>query len=177
MLDVVARALAKVAPLYVKDGQTGQPRELSALELEGAAIRRGATVLVLKDGRTLGGVTMKRADLRQAIAILKALGIEELSPRAPAAAPQPKAGEPDLAACVAELEALLQPPLVAAQVERANRLMVRLAREAPHGQVSNLAMRLMSAVQEAGGGDEAAVRAGLARLRAALEEPKRANAP
>jgi hypothetical protein len=36
MIDIVARALAKVTPLYVLDSSSGKPREVSAAELEGA---------------------------------------------------------------------------------------------------------------------------------------------
>src|SRR5688500_8345984 len=78
MVDVVGNALARVAPLYVQDPKQGSARELTPLELDGAAVRRAATLLVLRDGRTLSSVSMKRADLRQAIAILKAVGIPGL---------------------------------------------------------------------------------------------------
>src|SRR5919106_1044317 len=91
---------------------------------------RSATVLVLSDGRSLSGVSIKRVDLRQAIAILKALGIQELAPRQKPehpAAPAPE-GLAELGASLAEIEALLRLPLVPAQVERANRLIVVMAR-------------------------------------------------
>jgi hypothetical protein len=174
MVDVVARALAKVAPLYVRDAGSGEPRELSPAELEGAAIRRAATVLSLVDGRSFSSVSIKRADLRQAIAILKAVGIAELAPRRTR---EPPRGEPcdraaELRARVAEIEALLRPPLAPEQVERANRLIVSTARQAPDGRVANLAMRLMSAVQESKGSDEppGGVQAALVCLRSALED-------
>jgi hypothetical protein len=173
MLDAVGNALARVAPLYVQDPQAGAPRLLMEGELQGARVRRSATVLVLSDGRTLSGVSIKRADLRQAIAILKALGIQELVPRQKSEPP----GAPDrlaeLRASLAEIEALLRLPLVAAQVERANRLIVAMARSAPDGRVANLAMRLMSTLHElredktSGAGLIAVI---LARLRAALED-------
>lgn len=178
MLDLIARALAKVAPVYVKDTAAGEPRELAAAELEGATVRRGATLLALKDGRTFSSVTIKRADLRQAIAILKAVGIEELrrepQPEPPA---QPPAGRAvSLKARIEEVDALLRAPLVPAQLERANREMVAIAREASNGRVSNYAMRLMSAVQQARGAEDLpdSVRAELARLRAAIDETDRA---
>ena len=72
LLDIVGGALLNVAPLYIRGGNTLDSRELTPAEIEGAAVGEGATVIVLKDGRRLGSVTMKRGDLRQAIAILKA---------------------------------------------------------------------------------------------------------
>ncbi|HEX5767811.1 MAG TPA: hypothetical protein VFX94_06215, partial [Burkholderiales bacterium] len=80
MIDVVARALVRVAPLYVRDAGSGEPRELTAFELEGALIARAATLLTLKDGRSFSSASIKRADLRQAIVILKAVGVDELAP-------------------------------------------------------------------------------------------------
>ena len=174
-IDVVARALARVAPLHVRDVAGGDPRELTAAELEGAVIKRGATILALTDGRSFSSVSIRRADLRQAIAILKAVGIEELRSHHDAAEPQ--RGTPiseKLLAQLAEVESLLRPPLVAEQLERAGHHIISIARDAPHGQVANLAMRLMSAVLEARGADELppTVRAELARLRAAVQEAR-----
>jgi hypothetical protein len=157
----VGRALAKVAPLYIQDPRTGAPRELTASELEGAAVRRGATTLMLRDGRNISAVTMKRSDLRQAIAILKASGIPELLPPRAPAMPEPKAGPPDLLALHAELEALVQ----VKEIEAANVVAVRIARNAPHGAIANLAMQLMTAVNE-----EREIEPALQRLRAALEQ-------
>jgi hypothetical protein len=114
---------------------------------------------------------MKRADLRQAVAILKAVGIPELvpPPRAPAGAPRPAF---DPLAQLAEINRLLQPPLVAGQAEQANRLAVALARSAPDGRVANFAMHLISAVHE---GDSTRVKLALVRLRATLEESVNAS--
>jgi hypothetical protein len=179
MVDIIARALAKVAPLYVHDQKDGTPHELSQQELEGAEIRRGATLVVLKDGRKLSGVSIRRADLRQAVAILKAVGIQELVPRAEPQATKASAPERvDPFALFAEMERLLRPPLVGAQVNRANSLAVSLARSAPHGRVANLAMQLISAAYQAR--EEPApqfdrVRLALAELRVALEEQKANN--
>jgi hypothetical protein len=176
MIDIVARALAKVAPLHVRDAGSGEPRELSAAELEGAAISRAATTLTLGDGRSFSSVSIRRADLRQAIAILKAVGIEELAPRRKQEreAPRPDARDraAELRSRVAEIEALLRAPLITDQVERANRLIVATARQAPDGRVANLAMRLMSVLQESKGRDEpsTSVQAALVRLRTALED-------
>ena len=177
MIDVVARSLARVAPLYVRDVPGAEPRELTAAELQGASVKRGATILVLADGRTFSSVTIKRADLRQAIAILRAVGVEELKPRQKAAAPradEPKAEK--LLAQIREVESLLEPPLLPGHLERAGRQMISIARDAPHGRVANLAMRLMSALLEARGADglPPSVLAEVARLRAAVEEAHRA---
>src|SRR5687768_6703928 len=84
MIDIVAAAIAKVAPLYVQDPGSGTLRQLTESELEGATVKRSATNLVLRDGRTLSSVSLKRVDLRQAIAILKAVGIPELRTAQPA---------------------------------------------------------------------------------------------
>jgi hypothetical protein len=174
MLDVVAAALARVAPLYVQEPGSGTPRLLTEGELEGAAIKRGATLLVLRDGRTLSGISIKRADLRQAVAILKAVGIPELQGR-PRQAEEPKPAEPagNPLESLAEIEKLLRLPLAPSQVELANRLAVSIARSAPQGRVANLAMQLMSAVHEAASGkgaDESRIGLALERLRAALQE-------
>ena len=75
MLDVVGLALARTAPLHVIDPAAGEPRQLTPRNRRGVA-KRGAHLL-LKDGRTLAGVSIKRSDLRQAIAILKAVGCRD----------------------------------------------------------------------------------------------------
>ena len=77
-LDAVARALAKVAPLYLPDSQNGTLRELAASELEGATVAQGGNRVVLRDGSALCDVCIRRADLRQAIALLRAAGIAAL---------------------------------------------------------------------------------------------------
>jgi hypothetical protein len=178
MLELIGRALTKVAPIYVKDAAAAEPRELAPAELEGASVRRGVTLLALKDGRTFSSVSIKRADLRQAIAILRAVGIEELrrDPQPEPPAQPPPAHAISLRDRVEEVDVLLRPPLVPVQLERANREMVAIAREASNGRVSNYAMRLMSAVQQARGAEDLpdSVRAELARLRAAIDEIDRA---
>jgi hypothetical protein len=175
MIDIVARALAKVAPLYVRDAGSGEPRELSAAELEGAAISRAATTLSLRDGRSFSSVSIKRADLRQAIAILKAVGMPELRVSPPHEPPPPRA-EPDLLAHVTELESLLREPLVEPRVRKAKAIAVGIARHARYGRVANLSMQLVSAVHEAAheaGAGPQKVGVALARLRAAVEEAER----
>jgi hypothetical protein len=180
-IDVVASALARVVPLYVNDPKVGALRELAEPEREGATIRRGATLVVLRDGRTLSSVSIKRGDLRQAIAILKAIGVPELVRRAPP--PATPAPAPDrrseLAAQVLELERTLIPPVLPERRERCNRLLIAMARAAPHGRIANLAMRLMSAVHDAranDAGDGTQVGVLMARLRAAVQEDQNARA-
>ena len=178
MVDVVANALAKVAPLYVQEPKIGTARELTAAELDGAAVRRGAGVIVLKDGRTLSSVSIRRADLRQAIAILKAVGIPELRIPAPKPQPAPPPG-PDVMTHLQELESLLRPPLIAPHVQKASSIAVGIARHARYGRIANLSMQLVSAVQEASQDAPAEaqkVGVALARLRAAVEQEQQAQA-
>ena len=178
-LNVVGLALARTAPLHVLDPTAGEPRQLSAEEIDGAVAKRGASMLVLKDGRSLAGVSIKRSDLRQAIAILKAVGLPEIAPPAAtarAAAPAPGANLEAVRARFTEVDGLLSPPLVPPQVERAKAGAVWIARHAPHGRVANLAMQLVSALNDTRGREEipGGFRMALARLRAALEESAKA---
>ena len=174
--DLVARALAKVAPLYVRDSSLAEPRPLAQAELEGATVRAGGTVLALADGRTFSSVTIKRADLRPAIGILKAIGIGGLEAQHPGSAKGAGVPAPNLAARVGEIEDLLEPPLMAAQLARANHVLVSLARDARRGAVANFAMQLMSALHGLHDGEAPppAALVALARLRAAVEELERA---
>jgi hypothetical protein len=71
ILDDVAHALANVVPLYVQDDAGSEPRQLAPVELLQAQFKHGATVLALKDGRQLRGVSVRRFDLMQAVTILK----------------------------------------------------------------------------------------------------------
>jgi hypothetical protein len=171
-LNHVARGLAKVAQLYV--AVPGEPpRPLAPIEIEDAHIQRGATLVVLKDGRKLSAVSMKRADLRQAVAILKTIGIQEFAAQtSPPAAPESATERLDPLVQLGEIERLLTVPLVAPQVSRANSLAVALARSAPQGRIANLAMQLVSAVHEAQNEqtqDAGRLTMALARLRDALE--------
>jgi hypothetical protein len=180
MIDIVAAAIAKVAPLYVQDPGSGTLRQLTESELEGATVRRSATNLVLRDGRILSSVSLKRVDLRQAIAILKAVGIPELRTAQPAREPQAPAARPELnpAQRLDEIETLLRPPLVTQQLQRANQMLVSIARNAPQGRVANLAMQLMSALQESEAPKELpeVVPLLLAHLRAALQQTEKKEA-
>jgi hypothetical protein len=75
LLNRVAQALLRVAQIHVGDGDGGAPRALSECDLEGAIVRRGATVLVLADGRLLRHLSVLREDLRSAITILGRAGL------------------------------------------------------------------------------------------------------
>jgi len=171
-LNLVGGALARVAPLYVRETKTGAVRELSQDELQGAEVRSGALLLVLKDGRTLSSVSIKRADLRQAIAVLKTIGIPELRLPLPKETPVASPEPPSLAGQLTELEALLHAPLIAPQTEKANAIAVAIARQAREGRIANLAMQLVSAIYAARDADESEARRvplALARLRDALD--------
>ena len=71
VLNNVARAITNVAPVYVADGLT--QRQIEPIELLQSSFRRGATVLTLKDGTELRGITVRRIDVREAVTILKAV--------------------------------------------------------------------------------------------------------
>jgi hypothetical protein len=71
VLNNVAHALSNVAPLYHPDGMT--QRQIEPIELLNARFTRGATVLVLKDGTELRGITIRRSDVREAVTVLRAI--------------------------------------------------------------------------------------------------------
>jgi len=174
MLDVIARALAKVAPLCVQSPFDANPRELSAVELERALILDGGQRVRLADGQIFASVSVKRADLRQAIAILKATGVPGIPSQADQharAATPPQVTSAQQLARVAEMEKLLTLPLLTAQVHQAERLGIAIARDAEHGSVANLSMRLLTAIYASRDlgylSDDG--RLALARLRLALE--------
>jgi hypothetical protein len=175
-VEAVASALVGSAPLYAKGAADGQLRLLEETEVQGARVENGGKTLLLKDGRALSAVCIKRADLREAIAILKAVGIPGLTrPLEPKTNDRVSNGQTSnqmaqLRQRLNEVGDLLRLPFTPAQVNRANKLIIEIARAAPRGQISNLAMRLMSAVHDAcSGGDDEAVRLMLARLRSAVE--------
>jgi hypothetical protein len=142
-------------------------------ELEGAVVKRGATRVVLKDGRTIVGMSVLRTELLEGIALLKAAGLpEQRQPaRTPPALPTSEESQ-DARVLMAEIEKLLQPPMRRFHLSRVGRLAVALARSSKRGEVANLAMRLLSAVHAAGdeSGPASAVEGAFARLRAALEQ-------
>jgi hypothetical protein len=182
MLNIVALALARTAPVYISDPQTNVPQAVRAADLEGAAVKRSATVLVLRDGRTLASATIRRSDLRQAIAILKTIGLRYFVPELAVAIEEPALPPKvetqrniteELRARFAEVDDMLKPPYIAAQVARAKSALVWIARHAPQGHVANLAMQLTSALAGSPAMDDVpgGYRMALARLRAALDEP------
>ena len=180
MLNLVAVALARTAPLYVRDRPSGEPRLLVPGELEEATATRGATRLVLKDGRKLAGVSIRRDDLRQAIVILKEVGLPELGPRLHASPKPPKRDEAavqqSLIVTLAEIEEIVKPPrLLPSQVQRAKDAALFIARNTPDGRAANLAMQLMSALDESREYEDVpgGYRMTLVRLRAALEHAAR----
>lgn len=71
ILNRVAHAIANVAAIFVPDGQG--MRQLLPLEFLHAQFRHGATVLKLKDGSELRGMTVRRVELREAVVVLKAV--------------------------------------------------------------------------------------------------------
>jgi hypothetical protein len=178
MVDAVASALARVAPLYVHDATTGAPRELAPGELAGASVSEWGKRLTLKDGRSFGAVTVKRADLRQAIAILKVVGVPGLGrptkPEVPDAHAAVRPADPR--ADLARIEALLELPLQPGVLEEMDRRLLHLARSAP-GPLANSAMKLMSVLHEARSSANPAktVQPMLAVLRAAVEEVGKAK--
>jgi hypothetical protein len=72
VLTRVAQALVQVAQVYALDEATQERRPLT--DGEQAEVRRGATIVLLADGRRLTDVTIRRHDLRDAIAALRAKG-------------------------------------------------------------------------------------------------------
>lgn len=76
VLNAVAGAIANVAPIYTSDRPTGTPRQLAPIELIHCRFERGATVLKTSFGLGYGNLTMRREDLRSAIAILKGARVD-----------------------------------------------------------------------------------------------------
>jgi hypothetical protein len=79
VLNMAAQALISVAPIWIHDPDSGERRRLSAAELMDARVTRGATVLILADGRSIKDLSLLRQDLPAAIQILKAAGLEAFS--------------------------------------------------------------------------------------------------
>lgn len=179
MVNAVASALARVAPLYVHDAAAGAPRELAPGELAGASVSECGNRLTLKDGRSFGAVTVKRAELRQAIAILKAVGVPALGgPVKPEAPALHAARSADPRADLAQIEALLDLPLQPQTLEEMDRRLLHLARSARHGPLANSAMQLMSSLHEARTSARSAetIQPLLVLLRAAVEDAEKPKA-
>jgi hypothetical protein len=71
ILNNVAHAITNIAPVYIPDGPS--QRQIEPIELLESSFRRGATVLTLKDGTELRGITVRRIDVREAVTVLKAV--------------------------------------------------------------------------------------------------------
>ena len=178
MLDVLARALAKTAPLYVREGADSDPRELRPDELEGLTVEKGGNLVLLQDGRKLSSVSIKRSDLRDAIAILISIGVPGISqPRIEKPAThEPPPLDPQVA--LEELERLLRPPFISPEIEEVNRILIGLARQSKIAGLASTAMSLMTALNECRGRNVLSenARALLGELRAALPKSERARA-
>ena len=79
VLNMAAQALISVTPIWVGGSGAGERRRLSAAELIDARVTRGATVLILADGREIRDLSLLRQDLRAAITILKGAGVKAFS--------------------------------------------------------------------------------------------------
>jgi hypothetical protein len=171
MLEVMAAAIARVAPIYAMNARTGEVRRLTEEELEGASFARGATALALKDGTTIAGVSITRGDLRHAVAVLKTIGFQTL---ADADKPEPaRAGSFD--ARLAEIEQVLRLPLAPEYIDKVNRLAMDIVRAARIGPIVDHAMQLISALHHARVKMEKqsnAVDVALAALHQAIEKAK-----
>lgn len=74
VLDDIARALSNVMPIYVLDVDSGVPKEIPAFDLLDATFERGAHVLVTAQGTEIRGLSVRRGDLNEAIALLRRAG-------------------------------------------------------------------------------------------------------
>jgi hypothetical protein len=153
VLNVVGTALARVVPVYFQDAGVATRRALSQAELEGSEVMHSATVLLLKDGRTLSTVSIKRRDLQRGIAVLRTVGIPEL---ASGRAREPARQSTELLAKIAEIERLVRPPLLPSQVQRVSELAISIARSGTGSGIANLAVRLLSALYDARSAGESA---------------------
>jgi hypothetical protein len=79
VLNKAAQALISAAPVWVTDPETGERSRLSDAELIDARVTRGATVLILADGRRIKNLSVRRQDLSAAMKILKAAGLQAFS--------------------------------------------------------------------------------------------------
>jgi hypothetical protein len=167
MLNVIGNALVRVVPVYFQDAGVAKPRPLSQGELEGSEVMHSATALVLKDGRTLTTVSVKRRDLRRAIAVLRTTGIPQLASRR---ARTPATQYEELLAKVAEIEHLVRPPLLPSQVDRVSTLAISIARSAPQGGIATHAVRLLGALYDARAAGENADTRGIAMIVARMRD-------
>ena len=71
-LDDAAKAIASVATVHVAEPGASSPRALSSYELLKGRFTRGATAFIDAAGLERRGLTIRRADMRAALAILRA---------------------------------------------------------------------------------------------------------
>jgi hypothetical protein len=83
-LNLMASALAHLAPVFATDEATGQHYLIDELKVAEGRFQRGATVLVLSDGSRLRGLSIRRQDAREAFVILKTLGLDGIGIKAAA---------------------------------------------------------------------------------------------
>ena len=76
VLNQVGQALIRLAPVFTIEGGSREPRRLEEAELFGARVIRGASALVLADGRRYNDLSIQRADLAGAITILRSTGVK-----------------------------------------------------------------------------------------------------
>lgn len=173
MLEAMATAIARVAPVCALNARTGEVRKLTDEELDGAKFERGATALVLKDSSAIASVSITRGDLRHAVAVLQAIGFQA-EPQAEKPRPEPARAE-SFAPTLAEIEHLVRLPLAPLYIDKVNRLAMEIVRTARVGPVVNHAMQLISALHHArvsGESHSNAVSAALDRLQQAVEKAK-----
>jgi hypothetical protein len=83
-LNLMACALAHLAPIFAADAATGDQYRVDELKVAEGRFQRGATVLVLGDGSRLTGLSIRRRDAREAFLILKSIGLDGLGIKAAA---------------------------------------------------------------------------------------------
>lgn len=76
VLNHAAQALISLTPIYLIDPATGERRRLSDAELLEARVSRGATVLIMADGRSVKDLSLLRSDLTAALKILRTTGLK-----------------------------------------------------------------------------------------------------
>jgi hypothetical protein len=173
MLELMATAIARVAPIHAMNARTGEIRRLTEEELEGASFARGATALVLKDGTTIAGVSITRGDLRHAVAVLKTIGFQA-DPQTDKPLAGPARAEA-LEAPLAEIAQVLRLPFTLECFDKVNRPAMEIVRAAGTGPIVNYVMQLISALHLARVKVEkqsSAVDAALAALQHAIEKAK-----
>ena len=74
ILHGVAHALSNVAPIYALDGDSAMPKQLEPIDLLRGEFQRGATILRTPNGTEYRSLSIRRDDMRAAIAILRGAG-------------------------------------------------------------------------------------------------------